>query len=171
MKFRVVKPIYNTVFFLMLAFISAPLLYVVFIRSIALESTFGRIVSRIVISATCFSAMAYPIWNEVFGFGSYRFLIDKTGVTYKTRRNEFHLNWRDIRHIAVNPDRYGRVTRNCYICFISDDFSKRMENIGDFDERLFGAHHRRSFVKAIRKYTDIPIEGLKYVPGEKRVES
>ena len=171
MKFRVVKPIFNTVLFIVFILISIPLLYVVASPSMVIDNSLINGISDLIIYATCFSAVAFPIWIEIFGYGSYRFLINESGVTYITKKDEFHLDWRDIRHIAVNPDRYGRITRNCYICFISDDFPKRVENIGDFDERLFGAHYRKSLVKAIRQYTVIPIEGLEYVQGETRVES
>ena len=104
-----------------------------------------------------------PVWITKYGFPSLRFAIDEDGVSYITRKCTFHLKWDEIPYIILYPDRYGRFTKNCFICFVADEVSPLISSREQFNASAFGVQYRKWLPEYIGKYCDKPIQGLEYL--------
>jgi hypothetical protein len=104
-----------------------------------------------------------PVWITKYGFPSLRFTIDEDGVSYIMRKCTYHLNWDEIRYVILYPDRYGRFTKNCFICFVADEFPPIISGREQFSDRVFGVQYRKGLPEYIGRYCDKPIQGLEYL--------
>jgi hypothetical protein len=104
-----------------------------------------------------------PIFLEIFGLGSEWFILDASGVTYTTRKVMYHLDWTQVNHIMLSPDRYGRTTKNCFICFYAEEVPRWMPMRSDYTSTAFGIQYRKGLPEAIAKYCDLPIENIEAV--------
>ena len=104
-----------------------------------------------------------PVWISRYGFPSLRFGIDEHGVSYIMRKCSYHLNWDEIRYVILYPDRYGRFTKNCFICFVADEFPPLISGREQFSASVFGVQYRKGLTEYIGKYCDKPIQGLEYL--------
>ncbi len=105
-----------------------------------------------------------PVWSRIWGASSMRFRIDHTGVTYIKRKTSYYMKWEDVQYIILYPDAYGRITKNCYICFFSDKTRPTLTKKG-FKEDAFGVQWRKGLEEIIREYTDKPILGIASFQG------
>ena len=105
-----------------------------------------------------------PVWSKIWGASSMRFRIDHTGVTYIKRKTSYYMKWDDVQYIILYPDAYGRITKNCYICFFSDKTRPTLTKKG-FKEGAFGVQWRKGLEEIIREYTDKPILGIASFQG------
>lgn len=108
-----------------------------------------------------------PIWNRMWGSASMRFRIDQTGVTYIKRKTSYHMEWEDMQYIILYPDRYGRITKNCFICFVAAERPPLFNGYKDFNVEFIGVQWRKGLEETIREYTNKPIQGIEYLPGRK----
>lgn len=122
------------------------------------------------VSFIFFVFILMPIWNRIWGSASMKFRIDSTGVTYIKRRTSYHIEWGDVQYIIFYPDRLGRITKNCFICFVSDKVPPILTGYRDFKEGAFGVQWRKGLEETIKEYTDKPIQGIEYLPGRKSKE-
>ena len=104
-----------------------------------------------------------PVFVELFGFGSARFLLSSRGVIYQTRRTKYKLGWDEIERVILSPDLYGQVTKRSYIIFYADEEPNAVRNRSEFHSRAFGVQYRKGLRKAIAKYCDLEIENLSKV--------
>ncbi len=107
----------------------------------------------------------FPLWNGRWGYSSMKFRIDRNGVTYIKRKRYYHMKWDEIQNIIFYPDAYGRITKNCFICFIADKVPPLLTGYENFGEGAFGVQWRKGLEEIIREYTDKPIQGIEYLPG------
>lgn len=111
-----------------------------------------------------------PVWNGKWGFAAMRFKINEIGVAYIKRNTCYYLKWDEIEYIILYPDQYGRMTKNCLICFVADKVPPMLNGYKDFNERAFGVQWRKGLEEIIREYTDKPIRGIEYLRGRKLEE-
>ncbi len=108
------------------------------------------------------------IYNSIFGYYSHSFVMDKEGVTYNKRNQSWFLRWEDINYIQIVPNPYGRMNKSALICFNGGDLTldSKIRRVKDFNETIFGVQFRDSIITEIRKYTDMPIQGIYQVTGK-----
>ena len=111
-----------------------------------------------------------PVWNGKWGFAAMRFKINENGVAYIKRNTFYYLKWDEVEYIILYPDQYGRMTKNCLICFVADKVPPMLNGYKEFNERAFGVQWRKGLEETIREYTDKPIRGIEYLPGRKSEE-
>jgi hypothetical protein len=104
-----------------------------------------------------------PVWITRYGFPSLKFTVDEQGVSYIMRKQTYRLDWDEVRHVILYPDRYGRLTKNCFICFVADETPPLINSREQFNERVFGVQYRKGLPEYISKYCDKPIQGLEYL--------
>jgi len=109
-----------------------------------------------------------PVFVELFGFGSARFLLSRHGVAYQTRRTKYELNWSEIERVVLAPDLYGQVTKRSFIVFYADEESSSVRTRSEFHPRAFGVQYRKGLPEAIAKYCDLEIENLDAIKKSKR---
>jgi hypothetical protein len=108
-----------------------------------------------------------PLLIERTDFGSERFLLDGTGVTYLSRKTTYHLDWAQVQYVALNPNPYGRFTKNCFICFYADDAPEWMPMRADYTSTAFGLQYRKGLPEIIAQYCSLPIENLERIQKRK----
>ena len=104
-----------------------------------------------------------PVFVELFGFGSARFLLSNRGVIYQTRRTKYRLSWNEVERVVLTPDLYGQVTKRSYIVFYADEEPSYVRNRSEFHPRAFGVQYRKGLPNAIAKHCNLPIENLSKV--------
>ncbi len=65
--------------------------------------------------------------------------------------------------MALYPDRYGRFTKNCFICFSADEAFRAIRGRDDFSARIFGLQYRRGLPELIERYGNKQVEGLEQI--------
>lgn len=115
----------------------------------------------LLIAASCLLPI---LGNWLWGATSFKFTIDEEGVKYETRKSSWSIPWTEVEAIWLLPDRYGRFTKNNFICFLTKDANP----IGVcgymfFKENIFGIQYRKGIVDHIKKYTDMQIRLIDYV--------
>ena len=104
-----------------------------------------------------------PVWVELFGFGSVRFLLTKRGVLYQKRGLKYHLPWAEVQRITLAPDLYDRVSRRSYLVFYAEERPRPVTGRSEFHPHAFGLQYRKGLPEAIAKYCDLEIENLSVI--------
>lgn len=112
--------------------------------------------------------MLIPVYLELFGFGSIRFILSKRGVSYQKHGLRYRLAWSDVRRVILAPDLYGRVTKGSYLVFYADEAPRQVRGRAEFNSRAFGVQYRKGLPEAISKYCDLEIENLDAIVKTKR---
>ena len=106
-----------------------------------------------------------PVWAELFGFGSARFVISSSGVSYQTRRTTYKLAWDEVARVILTPGLYGQVTKRSYIVFYADEQPTNARNRSEFHPRAFGVQYRKGLEEVLAKYCDRAIENMDEISG------
>ena len=172
MNTTVINPILIIKIYLANYLVSIPLLFM-----ILYTGNWGRNYSgHDSISRWSFIALVFvfcilmPVWNGKWGFASMKAKIDSRGVTYTTSKDCFIVDWDKVQYIILYPDRYGRITKNCFICFVAAERPPLFNGYKDFNMEFIGIQWRKGLEETIREYTDKPIQGIEYLPGRRSEE-
>lgn len=160
MKLRVVSPLETIVKYALIELFAIPFFLLV-LRNLTPYRYFS--VMQVLQYALLFSVALFillPVWVELFGFGSARFLIHSRGVSYQTRGIHYELAWEDVERVVLSPDLYGQVTKRSYLVFYADAESNRVRNRSEFHPRAFGVQYRKGLPEVIAQYCDLRIENL-----------
>lgn len=128
-------------------------------------------ISGVVFEIVC---IVYLIWYLFFGYFSYGFYIDETGVTLIfSRSKKYHLQWKEINVIGLARNRYAAINKHCFIYFDGRDidnlFRMVFYNFKDYNNKYFGVQYRKKVADEIRKYWDEPIQGIYQIEGKGRL--
>ena len=99
-----------------------------------------------------------PVFLELFGFGSARFVINSRGVSYQTRRTRYRLAWEDVERVILTPGLFGQVTKRSFLVFYADEHPTYARNRSEFHPRAFGVQYRKGLEDVIAQYCDRAIE-------------
>ena len=151
MEFTVIKPkllVLYAVFFVLSA---SP----IFILSLIGTSTeLADNVSRYCMMAFSGACMLSPIWIFTRGIGYQYFAVNSRGVEYRSRKMQVYIPWDKVTLIALMPDRYGRFTRNSYICFFTEETQHTaVFGYSQFNENVIGVQYRRGIDECIKAYS------------------
>lgn len=93
--------------------------------------------------------------------------IGSEGVTFISQRRRLFLSWQDIVLISVVPDRYGRITKNCFIMFMTAEGVYPTDSgIHSFSKNMIGIQYRKQLPARIAQYTDMPIRRVDNLMNE-----
>ena len=163
MNLRVISPRLRFRIYFLIEMISVPFFLMTLYGGLpSFDSTFEFVSWLFVVLVFLFAVLS-PLLIEKFDFGSERFLLDASGVSYVTRKVNYHLDWAQVQHICISPDRYGRFTKNCFICFYAEEFPRWMPMRSDYSPTAFGLQYRKGLPEAIAQYCSLPIENLEAV--------
>ena len=167
MKLRVVSPFETIVKYLMIELFAIPFFLLV-LRNLTPFRYFSVMqVLQYALLAAVALFILLPVWAELFGFGSARFVIGNRGVVYQTRRIKYKLAWEEIERVVLTPGLYGQVSKRSYVVFYADAEPTPVRNRAEFHPRAFGVQYRKGLSKAIAKYCDLPIENLDVIRNKK----
>jgi hypothetical protein len=160
MKLRVVSPRETIIKYLMIE-IFAILFFLLILRNLTPYRYFSVMqVLQYALLGIVALFILLPVWVELFGFGSARFLLSSRGVIYQTRRTKYKLSWSEIERVILMPDLYGQVTRRSYLVFYADEKPNQISGRSEFHPRAFGLQYRKGLPEAIAQYCDLEIENL-----------
>ena len=158
MRYKVISPHNIILTYLFHYGISIPLFIALLLSNDT--STGGRIIrfAFLVFTAAFMSPWAFgKCWPTLF----HTIEISEKGLEYNSGKNVFRMNWDEVQQIIVLPDKYGRMTGNCFICFFSDECKTfNLQGCNDFNSKMIGVQYRKKVAEVIREYTDMPIELL-----------
>ncbi|MDD4311045.1 MAG: hypothetical protein PHW41_01025 [Eubacteriales bacterium] len=163
MQLRVISPRLRFWIYLLIELLTLPMLGLFLYAGISPEDSTPEVISWIfVFSLQLFVALS-PLLIEKFDFGAARFLLDASGVTYLSRKATYHLDWTQVQLIALNPNQYGRFTKNCFICFYTEEIPRWMPMRADYTPTAFGLQYRKGLPQVIAQYCSLPIENLERI--------
>ncbi len=160
MKLRVVSPRETIIKYVMIELFAIPFFLLV-LRNLTPYRYFS--VMQVLQYALLFAVALFillPLFVELFGFGSARFILSSRGVIYQTRRTKYKLAWEDVDRVVLSPDLYGQVTKRSYVVFYAAETVNQVRNRSEFHPRAFGVQYRKDLPKLIGKYCDLEIENL-----------
>ena len=160
MKLRVVSPFETIVKYVLIELFAVAFLLLV-LRNLSPYQYFS--VMQVLQYGLLFVVVLFlllPVFVELFGFGSARFVLSSRGIVYQTRKTKYKLRWDEIERVILSPDLYGQVTKRSYILFYADEEPSYVRNRSEFHPRAFGVQYRKGLPKAIASYCDLPIENL-----------
>ena len=167
MNLRVISPRLRFRIYFLIEMISVPFFLMTIYGGLpSFDSTFEFVSWLFVVLVFLFAVLS-PLLIEKFDFGSERFLLDASGVSYVTRKVNYHLDWAQVQHICISPDRYGRFTKNCFICFYAEEVPRWMPMRSDYSPTAFGLQYRKGLPEIIAQYCSLPIENLDAIQKRK----
>jgi hypothetical protein len=163
MKLRVVSPRETIIKYVMIELFAIPFFLLV-LRNLTPFRYFSVMQTlQYALLAAVALFILLPVFVELFGFGSARFIISSRGVIYQTRRTKYKLAWEDVDRVVLSPDLYGQVTKRSYVVFYAEEASNLVRNRSEFHARAFGAQYRKGLEKTIATYCDLEIENLREI--------
>ncbi len=168
MKLRAVSPLETIVKYLMIELFAIPFFLLVY-KNLTPYRYFSvmQALQYALLGAVALFILL-PVYLELFGFGSIRFVLSKRGVIYQKRRLRYRLAWEDVKHIALCTNLYGRVSRRCYLVFYADENPRLITGRSEFHPRAFGMQYRKGLPDVIATYCDLSIENLDAIESGKR---
>lgn len=166
MKVKVFKQ-FNIYISALFTIIDIGLFYFIVIYLRGFQNAIFYIILSLLSILFCYSTIRFII--KVFtGCYTHLFIINQYGVEYIIRKESFKLKWEDISYIHIIPNKYGRMNKSSFICFNSGaiEIEREISGVKDFNNTFFGVQYRDIIVEQIRKYTDMPIQGIYQVLGK-----
>ena len=166
MKLRVVSPFETIVKYVLIELFAVAFLLLV-LRNLSPYQYFS--VMQVLQYGLLFVVVLFlllPVFVELFGFGSARFVLSSRGIVYQTRKTKYKLRWDEIERVILSPDLYGQVTKRSYILFYADEEPALVRNRSEFHPRAFGIQYRKGLPQEIASYCPLEIENLSKI--EKR---
>lgn len=163
MKLRVVSPRETNIKYVMIELFAIPFFLLV-LRNLTPYRYFSvmQLLQYALLAAVALFILL-PLFVELFGFGSARFIISSRGVIYQTRRTKYKLAWEDVDRVVLSPDLYGQVTKRSYVVFYADGQPTPVRNRSEFHPRAFGLQYRKGLEKTIAKYCDLEMENISVI--------
>ena len=167
MNLRVISPRLRFQIYFIIELLAVPFLAMYLYAGFSSLNTTVETVCWVFIIALQLFAVLSPIFIEKYSFGAEWFHLDASGVSYVTRKVNFHLDWAQVLHIYISPDRYGRFTKNCFICFYAEEVPRWMPMRSDYSPTAFGLQYRKGLPEIIAQYCSLPIENLEAIQKRK----
>ena len=163
MNLRVISPRLRFRIYFLIELLALPMLGLFVYVGFSPEDSTFEVVSWIFLIALQLFVALSPLLIEKYSFGAEWFHLDASGVSYVTRKVNYHLDWAQVQHICISPDRYGRFTKNCFICFYAEEVPRWMPMRSDYSPTAFGLQYRKGLPEIIAQYCSLPIENLEAV--------
>lgn len=168
MKLRVVSPVNILTIYLGIELLAVPF-FLLILFEIGPYAFLQDLPScRMVMLFFLSVAILIPFLFECYGFGSHRCLFDERGVSYQMGNTAYHLDWNEIRQIALMPDAMGQLSKSGYVCFFADESLSPILGRKGFSERAFGVQYRKGLPELIARYCGKEIAHLDAVENKKR---
>ena len=160
MIMRVISPRLRFWIYFLIELLALPLLALYFYIGISPDdSTFEVICLFFLIALQLFVAL-FPLLIEKYDFGAEWFHLDASGVTYQSRKATYHLDWVQVQHIMLSPDRTGNTTINSFICFYAEELPRWLPMRSDYSPTAFGLQYRKGLPETIGQYCNKEIYNL-----------
>ena len=167
MNLRVISPRLRFRIYFLIELLALPMLGLFVYVGFSPEDSTFEVVSWIFLIALQLFVALSPLLIEKYSFGAEWFHLDASGVTHVSRKATYHLDWAQVQHIWISPDRYGRFTKNCFICFYAEEVPRWMPMRSDYSPTAFGLQYRKGLPEIIAQYCSLPIENLDAIQKRK----
>ena len=167
MNLRVISPRLRFRIYFLIELLALPMLGLFVYIGFSPEDPTFEVISWIFLIALQLFVALSPLLIEKYSFGAEWFHLDASGVTYVSRKVNYHLDWAQVQHICISPDRYGRFTKNCFICFYAEEVPRWMPMRSDYSPTAFGLQYRKGLPEIIAQYCSLPIENLDAIQKRK----
>ncbi|MEN6635467.1 MAG: hypothetical protein ABFC56_06430 [Clostridiaceae bacterium] len=168
MNLRVISPRLRFRIYLLIELLAVPFLVLYLYAGFSsLDTTVETVCWVFIIALQLFMVLS-PLLIEKYSFGAEWFHLDASGVTYTSRKVTYHLDWAQVQHIMLSPDRNGSTTKNCFICFYAEELPRWLPMRSDYSPTAFGLQYRKGLPEIIAQYCDKEIYNLDAIEKSRR---
>ena len=168
MRLRVISPRLRVTIYFLIELIVLPFFVLTIYGGVPSYESTIEFISWLFVFLLFLFWLLSPFFMEKFGLGSEWFMIDASGVTYTSRKATYHLDWEQVNHIMLSPDRNGRTTKNCFICFYAEEVPRWMPMRTDYTATAFGVQYRKGLPEIIAQYCGKEIYNLDAIEKNRR---
>ncbi len=81
-------------------------------------------------------------------------IMDNIGVTYKTVKNQYHIDWKDVKYVKVTLNSNDRVGRGSYIVIAEAEYALQYTDFRAARDGFIVMRYRNSILEEIKKHYD-----------------